>query len=179
MKSHQLSLVRAATSIIFVEKKGFVATNTCLSGQDTSFVATKTCLPQQQFCHDKNMFVVRKCFCCDKTFVVTNTKIFSHNKHHFLCAGAILFCHNKTFVATNICCDKTFVSAPTNQHCITKHIKNTCHTLNTVNSTNIAPVSRQGCAFLAFTPHVSLSLFASHYVSSAATQLQHVFFQEW
>ena len=119
------------------------------------------------------MFVVRKCFCCDKTFVVTNTKIFSRKKHNFLCIGAILF------VVTNICCDKTFVSAPTNdsQHCITKHIKNTSHRLNIVNSTDIAPVLRQGCAYLEFTPPISLSLFASHYVRSADTQLQHVFFR--
>ena len=46
-----LSLAGAATSIIFVTTKGFVATNTCLLRQNTSFVATK------RFCYEKYNFV--------------------------------------------------------------------------------------------------------------------------
>ena len=43
----------------------FVATNTCLSRQNTSVVATKvcTCLSQQKFCHDKNILSRQIRFC--------------------------------------------------------------------------------------------------------------------
>ena len=60
-----LSLVGAATSIIFV------ATNMCLSWQNTSFVVTKVCLSQQNYVYT---FVATKdVFCCDKhVFVATN-----------------------------------------------------------------------------------------------------------
>ena len=38
-------------------KYHLVATNMCLSRQNTSFVATKVCLLRQNFCRDKILFV--------------------------------------------------------------------------------------------------------------------------
>ena len=72
-------LAGAATSIIFVAIKRFVATNMCLSRQNTSFITTKVCLSRQNFCRDKIMFVAtitclsrQKYTCRDKhVFVVT------------------------------------------------------------------------------------------------------------
>ena len=56
----KLSLAGTSTSIIFV------ATNTCLSRQNTSFVPTKVCLSRQNYvCRDKS-FVAIKIFCRDK-----------------------------------------------------------------------------------------------------------------
>ena len=95
-----LSLVEAATSIIFVATKVSLW-QTCLSSWqkyaccdkrfvkkimfvatkwqtfNKSFVATNIILLRQKFCHDKSMLVVTKPLsqqnyvCCDKTFVTT------------------------------------------------------------------------------------------------------------
>ena len=49
----------------FCRDKSFVATNTCLSRENTSFVATKVCLSRQNFCRDKHILSQQKtCFCC-------------------------------------------------------------------------------------------------------------------
>ena len=69
-QTHQMyrrvSLAGAATSIIFV------ATNTCLSRQNTSFVATKVRLPRQNFCRDKGRVLSRQtCVCRNKSFAAT------------------------------------------------------------------------------------------------------------
>ena len=45
------------------------------------FVTTNVCLPRQNFCCNKIMLVVTKYFCHDKTFVVTNI---CHDKHGFV-----------------------------------------------------------------------------------------------
>ena len=119
----------------FCCNKSFVATNMCLSWQNTHL------LQQNVFCHDKSMFA-----CCDKTFVTTKwclswkiflsqhvfvmTKVLSWkeyfccNKRHVLLWQTHV-CHNKSkLVATKVllqqkyvcrdkkfCCDKhTFVT---------------------------------------------------------------------
>ena len=98
----KLSLVAAAASILFVvtkfccDKTSFVMTKVCLSRQNIFvatkllsrqiFVAVNIVLSQQKFYRDKHVFVttkhifcrdkVFKCyFCCDKSFVATNTCI--------------------------------------------------------------------------------------------------------
>ena len=89
-----LSLAGAATSVIFVmTKKKFM---------------TKICSPQQNFRHNKIMFVVTKCFCFNTTFVMTNIctclsrQFFCRDKHAFV-ATKHVFCHNKhVFVATKV-----------------------------------------------------------------------------
>ena len=82
-----LSLVGAATSIIFVATEVIVATklivaiNTCLSRQN--FV----CCRQQFACRDttfvakKKLFVAKKYFCREKAFVLTK---FCRDKHNFV-----------------------------------------------------------------------------------------------
>ena len=71
------SLAEAATSIMFV------ATNTCLSRQNTSFVETKVCLSRQKNCHDKNILL-------QQIFVATNIIKLTR------------VCRYKTFVATKM-----------------------------------------------------------------------------
>ena len=53
-----LSLVGAATSIIFVATRVCHDKTRLLSRQNTSFVTTKVCLLRQHFCRDKIMFIV-------------------------------------------------------------------------------------------------------------------------
>ena len=65
------------------------------------FVITNIVLSQQNFCHDKHIFVVKKdMFCCnkhcDKTFVMTKMILVaalakdSRNKHNFVATKMIL-----------------------------------------------------------------------------------------
>ena len=82
--SKKLSLAGAATTIIFV------ATNTCLTRQNTSFFATKVCLSRQTR------------VCCEKYLSWHNfvtTKVFSLQAYY-----------NKTFVTTKM----TLQAAPMN-----------------------------------------------------------------
>ena len=87
------SFVGAATSIIFVATKGFVATNMCLSRHNTSFVMTKVCLSQQKFYHNKSVVV---------TNIILSWRKFCHNKHNFV-ATKDVFCWDKhVFVMTKL-----------------------------------------------------------------------------
>ena len=65
-RSSSLSLAGAATSI------KFVATNACLSRQNTSFVATKVCMPPQNY------------VCRDKIFLCLSRQKFCRDKHTFI-----------------------------------------------------------------------------------------------
>ena len=87
--SSEVSLVGAATSIIFV------ATNTCLLWQNTSFVTTKIYLLQQTFCHKQ------------ATKVMSWQAYFCHNKHTFCCNK-----HN--FVGAKDTTKLILVAAPVN-----------------------------------------------------------------
>ena len=91
----------------------FVATNTCLSQQNTSFVVSKVCLPWQNcVCHDKvflsrqtrvcrykHAFVTTKdMFCCDTHVCHDKSRLVTTK----LCLLWQKFCCNKNmFVATN------------------------------------------------------------------------------
>ena len=89
----------------FCRDKSFVATN--------MLVATKVSLSGQNFCHNKIMFVITKYFCCNETFVRTNTCLsqqayFCHDKTCFVIRNACLLrqkkaCCDKTLVATKLC----------------------------------------------------------------------------
>ena len=77
-----------------------VTTNTCLSQQNTSFVAIKVCLPQQNFCHNKIMFVVTKYFCHGKTFVIIFLCL---SWQTFVATSILLSWQTMCFVTTNMC----------------------------------------------------------------------------
>ena len=78
-----ISLVRAATSIIFVatkvlswqthvcRDKSYVATSILLSWQKTSFVSTRVSLPQQNICCDKIFVATKLCLSQQNIFVAT------------------------------------------------------------------------------------------------------------
>ena len=85
----------AATFIIFF------ATNTCLSGQNTSlkllsrqtylsFVATSLLLSRQNTCLLRQIFVATKIFCCDKNNFVATRDGFCRDKHVFVTTKRIL-----------------------------------------------------------------------------------------
>ena len=79
-----LSLMGAATSVIFV------MTN-------TSFVVTKISLSQQNFCHDKHIFVVTKLL-LQQIFVTTNITLLQ--KTYFcLLLRQNCACHDKTILS--------------------------------------------------------------------------------
>ena len=109
MKSHQLSLVGAATSIIFVVTK-VLSQQTCVCHDKTHL------LSQQKYaCRNKKIFLLRQNLW--QIFVATNTKIFFRDKHNFVCIGAILFVTTKLlsrqiFVVTNIVVTKLFCQLP-------------------------------------------------------------------
>ena len=115
-----LSLAGAATS------KFFVATNTCLSLQNTSFVAiniifvttkdvfcrdkhvfveTKVCLLQQNFCHEKHMFVATKLLsrqtCLSRQTYCREKHIFVATKTCFVTTTMILVATQHTWVPTS------------------------------------------------------------------------------
>ena len=82
-------LAGAAISIIFL------ATNACLSRQNTSFVvtkvclvATKLCLSRQKFCRDKHTFVATKDVFCRKIMFVATNKTFVATKMIIVAAPA-------------------------------------------------------------------------------------------
>ena len=106
-----LSLAGAATSVIFV------ATNTCLSRQNTSVVATKICLSRQRLCGAKLTFVATNTFllrqkdaCRDKTFVSPPPQKFCRGKHTFFTTKDVCCRDKHGFVATKI----ILVAAPAN-----------------------------------------------------------------
>ena len=101
-----VSLAGAATSIIFVGPKVFVAPNTCLSHKNM-LVATNTCLSRQSFCRNKHNFVA--------TTVLSQQAYFCREKHAFFATEYVFrdktrACRDKTFVATKI----ILVAAPAN-----------------------------------------------------------------
>ena len=65
----------------FCRDKSFVATNTCLSRQNTSFVGTKVCMSRQNFRPDKHVFVAtniilsRQAYFCRDKHVFVATKV--------------------------------------------------------------------------------------------------------
>ena len=79
-----LSLMGAATSVIFV------TTN-------TSFVVTKISLSQQNFCHDKHIFVGTKLL-LQQIFVMTNI-ILSQQPYFCLLLQQKCSCHDKTILS--------------------------------------------------------------------------------
>ena len=84
MSSRDLSVAGDATSIIFV------ATNRCLSRQNTSF-ATKICLSRQTgVCQDKTRLLRQKYVCRDKHTFVATKDLFCRDKHVFVATKLIL-----------------------------------------------------------------------------------------
>ena len=91
-----LSLVGAATSIIFVATNIFVVTNTCLC---LSQHKTRLLLRQMYACHDKsfvttNIFLSWQNLYCDKHMLLATSLFLSRQTR---------VCGDKTVVATNMC----------------------------------------------------------------------------
>ena len=90
--------------------KRFVATDTCLSRQNTSFVATKVCRDKSFIAKELSR---QNIFCRDRTFVTTNI---CREKHNFVSVKVLsrqaYFCRDKhVFLATKqvFCRDKSML----------------------------------------------------------------------
>ena len=89
--------------------KTSVMTSTCLSWQNISFVATKLLSWQAHVCHDKTYLLLRQKYAChDKHHVVMTSIPLSQQKACFVATNTFCWC---SFVATNICCNKSFIHA--------------------------------------------------------------------
>ena len=91
-----VSVSGAATSIIFVATK-------VLSRQSTSFIATKLGLSRQNVLSRRTFVATKQRFCLDKHTFVATKDVVCRGKHVFV---ATKVCHDKSFIVTNICCDK-------------------------------------------------------------------------